>query len=143
VKKPQSVKQVISSRNSGLKNLLHKSSKLDRLNQELAQQLPPPLSQHCTIASIENETLTLIVDSPVWASRARFQTQNIIRGMTKFNVKSVNIKTKLAFNSPQPPKKHQTKMSAETSNLLIQLANTSSTPKLKQALLRLSRRASK
>ncbi|MFC1749256.1 DciA family protein [Pseudomonadota bacterium] len=143
MKKPKSVKQIISSRNSGLGNLAHQSSKLNRLNRELVHLLPPPLPDHCSIAKIENGVVTLIVDSPAWASRARFQTQTIIKGLTKFKVKSVNIKTKLSQPSPPKTVKHKAKMSFKTSNLLIQLAEATTDQRLKQALLRLSQHTNK
>lgn len=43
--------------------------------------LPPPLDAHCLHAAIEDRTLTLVSDSPVWASRLRFLAPEVQRAL--------------------------------------------------------------
>lgn len=54
--------------------------RLDRqrqLLQAVRARLLPPLDAHCLYATLEEGKLTLITDSPAWASRLRFQAPEL------------------------------------------------------------------
>ncbi len=140
MKKPKPIKQILSTKGSSLGNLIRQSSQLNHINQELAHLLPYPLSFYCVAVKLEGGTLTIIADSPAWASRARFQSKQIVKAL---NIKSVVIKTAISTQPTPTPPKRQASMSSETANLLIQLADDVSDPKLKEAIHRLSQRKNK
>ena len=54
-----------------------------QLLREIRSVLPPPLDEHCLHASLEAGVLTLLTDSPVWSSRLRFFTPELVRNLTK------------------------------------------------------------
>ncbi len=108
---------------------------LNRINRALAKILPFPLSHHCCAAKYEHGELTLIADSSAWASRARFYSKQLSQ---KLNIKTVTIKVQQKQHLPPQPPKRQAKMTQEASNLLTQLAESTSDSKLKEAIQRLS-----
>ncbi len=143
MKAPKSVKQILSSKTVGMQELLQHTQQLRQLNAQLAHLLPLPLSLHCTAAGVSQQTLTLLVESPAWATRLRLQAPSIIRGLQGFNIKALTVKIQPAQKAAAATSQARPKMSPDTSNLLHELAETTSDPKLKLALLRLAQNTSK
>ena len=52
-----------------------------RLLGDIRPILPPPLSLHCLHAAIEQGTLVLLTDGPVWGSRLRFFAPELQRAL--------------------------------------------------------------
>jgi len=141
LKKPKSVKQILGSQTSGLKELLHYCQQLSALNIQLSNLLPPPLSLHCTAVGVKQQTLILVTDSPVWATRLRLQSLDLIKALKEFQLKSVIVNIQPRQKTPEFPPRARPKMSSDTSNLLNNIAETTGDLKLKQALQRLARRS--
>jgi len=76
---------------------------LKDLEHKLLAFLEPPLNKHCTIANYVNETLILHTDAPVWASRIRYKTPQILLFIIKecglSELKTIRIKV---IPSPLP-----------------------------------------
>ena len=143
MKAPKPLKQILGSKTPGMQELLQQTHKLRQLNAQLAHLLPLPLSLHCTAAGISNQTLTLLVESSAWATRLRLQTPSILKGLHHFQIQSLTVKICPPQAAPQTTVRMRPKMSENTSSLLNNLANTTSDPKLKLALLRLAKNSSK
>lgn len=143
MKAPKSLKQILGSKTLGIQSLLQQSQQLKQLNAQLAHLLPLPLSLHCTAAGVSNRTLTLLVESPAWATRLRLQTPSIIKGLRNFQIEALTVKVRPPQTTPQTPSRARPRMSPETANLLNNLAETTGDPKLKLALLRLAKNGSK
>jgi hypothetical protein len=52
--------------------LLAEIARADALLRAVHRCLPPPLDSHCLHATLHEGTLTLVTESPAWASRLRF-----------------------------------------------------------------------
>lgn len=143
MKKPTSVKQILNSHTPELQGLLQHSRQINKLNIQLHQLLPAPLSQHCTVARVGQQTLTILVDSPAWATRLRLQSLNLIRAFADLQIKSVTVKIQQPHYTPENTPKARPIMSQETSNLLSHMAEATRDQKLKLALQRLARNISK
>jgi len=122
---------------------MRQASSLTTLNRRLAQLLPVPLAQHCQIAAVERGKLIILASSSAWATRLRLQQSKIVKGFQDIPIQSISTQIMPeAVSSTQPsPLKRPKNMSKKTSNLLIELSETTSDPKLKQALRRLAQRA--
>jgi hypothetical protein len=142
-KKPNSIKQVLTASNTDLNRLLGQAKGLDTLNTRLAKILPVPLSHHCAAAGIHQHDLVLIVDSPAWATKIRLMLPLIKKRLGDLGVESLTLKIQPVSLPSQAPLRGRPSMSKNTSNLLIELAEITSDCKLKNALRRLSRHASK
>lgn len=141
MKTPTPLKNILSS-NPSTQRLIQQANNLKRLNHLLSGILPTPIAQHYKIATLEQGTLTILCSSSVWATRLRLQQAKIIKGFRDFQIHTLTIQIApiKADNHINKTNKSVTTMSQQTSNLLIELSEATSDPKLKQALQRLSRR---
>lgn len=146
LKSPTSVKKILAATTpSNMQRLIHQLDRLRALNSRLAQLLPTPLAQQCKIVALEQNRLTILASSSAWATRLRLQHPKIIKAFHDMNIKSVT--SKVAPETPShtavTAKKRPSKLSQQTSKLLIELAESTSDPKLKSALRRLSQHSRK
>jgi hypothetical protein len=143
----KSLKKILSSRSPELHQLMQRVGVLQQLNKRLTHLLSPPLSQHCSIAAVEQDTLVIVTTSAAWATRLRMQSSKIVKDFQEeLHIKSVSVQiqpAKTPVKSPGTEQKKPPRMSSQTSNLLIKLAETTSDPKLSHALRRLSQRPQK
>ena len=142
MKSPISLKKILQTAQPDTQRLLRQAGHLMALNQRLAHQLPDPLAQHCQIAALERRTLTIVVSSPAWATRLRLQQHRLIKAFQDIAIQNLSIQiSPEAGISAQTIQKQPRTMSQQTYNLLINLAETTADPKLRQALRRLSQHA--
>ena len=144
MKAPTPLKKILDSKPT-TQRLIQQANKLKRLNHRLAGLLPTAIAQHYKIATIGRGVLTILCSSSAWAARLRLQQAKIINGFQDLEIHSlaIQIEPAKANNIADHPRKPTTKMSQQTSKLLIDLSETTSDQKLKQALERLSKRTSK
>jgi len=141
VKSPISLKRILITK-PAMQQLVQQANNLLALNQRLSQLLPVPHAQHYQIAAVEHYTLIILASSSAWAARLRLQQSKIIKGFQDIPIQSISIRVNPEVtSSAQPTRKQPKTMSQQTSKLLIELSETTSDPKLKQALHRLSQRA--
>lgn len=144
MKSPTSVKQILASSSAGgrLTPLLRRIESLHGLNARLRRLLPVPLAQHCSIASVAHERMVILVSSSAWATRLRLLHPKIIKSFSDLRIKSVITQVAPATgpqHAPGPAREGPRRLSAQSSKLLIELAEAVPDPKLKDALRRLSR----
>lgn len=84
-----------------LQRLVKKAKCLSELNAILANYLDAGLCQHCTLANYAEGELTLLVDSPAWATRLRFILPNLLSLLKKH--KPFNQLTSIRHIVQQPP----------------------------------------
>ncbi|MEM7283756.1 MAG: DUF721 domain-containing protein [Pseudomonadota bacterium] len=68
--------QQLVSENLGA--LAKRAGEMDQLTQIVRAVLPNPLGDHIIAVNVRNETVFVVADSPVWASRIRFYSQEIL-----------------------------------------------------------------
>lgn len=135
--------------------------KLDRYTQLLHRILPIECRNHVEVANIRNRNLMLITDSPVWATRLRQLSPQILQFIRENSadiatreknaqvIHHVQIQTRYnTSRTPQPQqqrlsenKHRELKISRKTARLLSQSADSINDEKLKSALLRIARHA--
>lgn len=142
MKSPIPLNKILSSQ-PAIQRLVKQADNLKRLNQRLSGILPTPITQHYEIAAIEAGGLTILCSSSAWATRLRLQQAKIIKGFRDLQIHSLTIQIKPIKTdiTTDKPIEKTTPMSQQTSKLLIELSETTSDPKLKQALQRLSKHA--
>lgn len=133
--------------------LLNSGKALNRLGRQLATQdellklvrsgLPTPLNEHCMSAIRHEDNLTLLADSPVWASRLRYLSRNLQQRLRQTGVKILNIKVKVCimerpFTSSRMTRE-ATRLSLGNAELLRSVGECTQDKGLRDALLRLSR----
>lgn len=83
-----------------LGNLLACIERNAELLRAVRRALPPPLDAHCLHAAIEDRTLTLVSDSPVWGSRLRFLAPEVQRALNanQCGVERIRVRVQPASN---------------------------------------------
>ena len=110
----------------------------------LQELLPDPLKAHCRLLAIREDTLVLAADSPVWATRLRFHTHQLVKQFNRnqtVKLRTIQIRVRPPErNIPTQPRKSMLRPGKNSTTALQQVAQTVSDPGLKTALLRLANR---
>ena len=141
--KPVKVNNLL--RSGPISSLLARARKLQELDAQVHAMLPVALQPHCHVLSLHDRILVLAADSPVWAARLRFHAPKLVKQLSRQQVvavRTVRIRVRppdktMTSNSKSVRDQHQGHLRAAA---LKQAAQTISDPRLKSALLRLSRR---
>ncbi len=141
--KPVKINKLL--RTGPISRLLGQARQLQALDEQVRNQLPDNLRPHCHVLSLHDRILILATDSPVWAARLRFHAPRLVKQLTRQRIVSVRLVRVLVI----PPEKTMTsarktapdeEQGHRRAAALEQAAQTVSDPRLKSALLRLSRR---
>lgn len=139
---PRDIQDIASSDNDILANLYKHSLAILNIQSSVRLALGQPLSQHLHIANITADSITIFTDSQAWATKLRFETQeiiNIARKLSGFNnLESVRIRVSPELVKTARPGK-SISMSPSTSRLLRKVAENINDTALQTALLKLSR----
>lgn len=146
MKLSRSVDKVLQEADSELATLVTRTRKLQALTLTFRQVLDPELASHCYVGNIENDCLTVLVDSAAWASKLRFSSHSILHNLNQLNhmlsrinkleVKIVNQRIEQPAPAYQKPQMNQ-----ENAKGLITLAESIDDNGLQAALTRLAQKA--
>lgn len=81
----RSISSLLDTPGSRLGSLLAQSKRLTQTEHLIKMAIPAPCCKHCQLASYRNGTLYLHADSAVWATRLRYQQQDIINQLAVSN----------------------------------------------------------
>jgi hypothetical protein len=135
--------------NSRLDDSLRKrAEELRRLTSVLRSELPPESDGHYHVANIQDRTVVIMTDSPVWTTRLRQLGPRIIailQNSGRKNLLHIRVFSRPA-QSPvaKPPGSVKTKprqISRESTRLLNQAASSIGDDGLREALLKLASHA--
>ena len=142
--RPDKVKQILSS-SPHLKRLLHNGNEQQRILNSIKQLLDKQLSAHCLSAALENGRLRVFTDSAAWASRLRFQSQQLLQQLVLQGIPVQQIDVRVSLDSltkPAPRKKPaRPVLSHSASTLLNETAESLGDSELSRALKKLAARA--
>lgn len=126
---------------TGMAPLLTQIDQQERLLNRIRQRLEPDLGPHCLHARLAEGRLTLVTDSPAWASRLRFQARDLIRdlGSEQEPVRECRVRV-LPQTGPREAALAGTRpgLSAATRRLLMQAAAAQGETALGRAWRRLA-----
>ncbi|HEX7025997.1 MAG TPA: DUF721 domain-containing protein [Gammaproteobacteria bacterium] len=124
--------------------LANKAEFLKRLNQAILDCVPTELIAHVEVAGLEGTKLTLTTQSPVWANKLRYLTDEIARRLsahTGLPISSVKLLVRpVATGTPAAKKRKKPYLSKDSAQQLKALANFTGDSPLKKALTRLATR---
>ena len=80
---PKPVGAILGEASSRLEQLLGRVEILRKLDQTIKQQLPEPMHAHCQVANIKENQLVIFADSQAWATRLRYQRNELISSLKK------------------------------------------------------------
>jgi len=133
---------LMAAKSGQIQKIYQHALKLIELQKKLKATLPAPLSDHVSVASLSNHTLTVHTSSAAWAARLRFKTPDMLATLNREKVDSPIKTIRIKVNPPdfvrqKTPEKLS--LSPATSQLLQNVADSISDPELRESLLRLSR----
>ena len=136
----------LSGKKGGIAHLVTKAKLLSHLNQEFLKYVPTPVNQHVELANIQGVLLNVIADSPAWAAKFRYMSQQILPTLRK-NIKyfqhvreiSVSTKPKL-YNNSESRKLNKRIVSQSAKSCLEEMASGLENGQLKTSLFRLASR---
>ena len=146
-KKPQLIANLLGSRNAKTKSILLEAKFISQINMIVKQLLDHQLGEHVYASSINNGQLTLIVDSPAWATRLRYIQNEIINGLSKFtickNINRISVKVRPMEFRPKQKKTIKRKMTISRASASQMQQELESIPdsSLKDSLKRILRHA--
>jgi len=138
-------------------NLLIQCKKLSYYTKLLQSFLPIECRNHVAVANIRDQNLMLIADSPVWTTKLRQLSPNILQFIRENSSKidktqiihHIQISTRYhaaTMETEQPSSnmhRQKPQISEKTAELLMQSANCISDQRLKSALLKIASHSDK
>lgn len=136
------MKQIFSLINPGIVQQTQQYARIERL---LKSVLPIACHSHIQVANIADRELIVITDSPVWSTRLRLHTQDMLYMLTQHTdcgVTSIRIRLLKNYNVNKllPTEKEPVYLSRSTAALIKQTASNITDPDLKHSLLELAKR---
>ena len=138
-----------------LEHLLH-SGELDKLlahgarvakaNEALCNRLEASLREHCRVANLKGDTVIVIADSPVWATKLRFQTGamlEILRDRGFPELRTLRIKVNPINVTREAAPRHGPQLSQSAAATLLRTAEGTKDVELRAVLERLAARSGK
>ena len=123
--------------------LKQRANWLNELNRHLQSVLPVEFHGHVQVVSLQHNHLTLEADSPNWASKIRYQSNEIANLMsigTGLTIKTVHTSIRPATAKNLSEKRLPLAISPQSAQQFSALAKSIEHPGLKQALAKLAQR---
>ena len=139
----------LSGSSSQIENLVAQVNHLKKLDHTLKQVLDADLAPHCRIGQVQGNEISILVDSPVWATQLQYKKPEILLKFNKLYKKSSisRIHIKIVPREQRPSQeKTENRISNQSeigSQCLETLASTMPDTTLGTALRRLSSRLKK
>ena len=138
----QSVQKLLG-RQGTLAQLRQQLKAQQNLTEEVRKLLPAPLNQQLQGAVLNARRLTLLVNSPVWASRLRYLAPQLQRQLRQSGLAVDQIVPRIVPERSKSPSGRYARarpLSTQNAELLRQTAESLEPGPLQEAMLRLSRR---
>jgi len=123
---------------------------LKRIASILEEYLPSPLLAHCLPGNIKDDTLTIYIDSPVWATKIRYLSPQLLAHLRKAPQTKGIQRIQAVVNpaifqqiTPASPAVVHRPLSSKSADLLLHAAASTDSPSLSRALRRLARHATR
>lgn len=137
----QDTKRLLHS--GGLRNLYSQARRLGFLQKRLDEQLDAPEKGRYRVAAWDGEVLTLLAQDGAWATHLRYRQHLLLKQLSTLaemcTLKKICIKVRPAIIIPTPAS-HRPHLSLEAAREIQAAADSITSPELRAALQRLSRR---
>jgi hypothetical protein len=87
---PRSFLDIITERGTAIDELVRRAEHVNRLGRAVATLIGMPVGPHVVSASLHDDALTVITDSPVWAARLRFESERLLNGLRESAIADVH-----------------------------------------------------
>jgi len=141
-RKPRPINQWLQAQSS-LKTLQLQIELQQELLLQVHASLPAKLAKHCSSAQVQGSALILFTDTPVWASKLRFLSPQLLSKLRASHPGIASVSVKLAVVQRQSPVPKKVRRLVRRSNVAADIVDNSkagiSSPALRSALGRLAK----
>lgn len=123
--------------------LTRKTQVLAQIDKLIKTALPIAAHPHIHVANIYDQEVTLVSDTPVWSTRLRLYTQEMLYMLaqhTEYGITNIRIRLHKSHHIQLPIQTTRPVLSRASAELIRQTADCISDPDLKLALQQLARR---
>lgn len=140
-RRPRPVSGTLTEPGSLLATLRQEAERLRRQEEILIWTLPQALRGHCRLARVSRDAVVLVTDSSAWGSQLRFLGPVLCEALKdSVGYRPQRLRVHVVSPAPQQPAATPRRLSAQAGDHLESAARVQSDPRLKEALLRLSKR---
>lgn len=143
----QAITHVLQQDSKILDTLIVKLKQHKQLQQILAEHIEAKLASHCEVANYDNNCLTVLTDSALWATQFRFQIPELTKKLQQhpqlYHLKHVQCKIRpsktarpLIETKPTQPVQ---RLSSETADIILEAAKTIKHDKLKAVMQKIAK----
>lgn len=128
--------------NPRLHSLLQQAQNLSQLQALVHQYLAPAAREQLRLGGYENGLLTLVLNDAAWATRLRYQQEQLVQQLRQHDpfagLLRIRLKVRPASNHPEPAETERRYLTANASEHIRQSAEQIEDPQLRAALKRLA-----
>lgn len=139
--RPRPLRGWLRGRDRVLDRIGERSRELGRLQRRLQHALPESAAGRWQLAAVDRETLTIVAESPAWASQLRFRQSALLAAVQQI-AGFRPPRCRITVNPPRlgGRRRDRAHLSNETMKHLRQFADTQDDNRLRESLLRLASR---
>ena len=140
----QPIGEVLARAAPPMDQLVTKARHLVAINQTVIEHLDAPIHRHCRVANTSADTVVIEADSPAWSTKARFHAPEILAVLRErcglATLRTARVRVAVPDTEPiSPTKPAERRPSPASADIIRQTALAIEDPRLRHALLRLSR----
>ncbi len=140
---PHSIRTLLQNKHSPIADICKKAHSIQEIDHKLKNLLDPSLINHFELANIKTDIVILLVSSPAWATRLRYNIPAILNALNNqlnfTSVKTIRIKVRKPIPDYLTSNKKPIYLSDKSAQFLSKVANNFNDPQLRSCILRLSK----
>lgn len=137
------ISTLLQDKHSPIAELCKKAIFIQKIDHKLKNLLDPSIQDHFELANIKADIAILLVSSPAWATRLRYNIPAILNALNNqlnfTSVKTIRIKVKKPITDNSVSNKKPIYLSDNSAQFLKDVANNFNDPQLRACILKLSK----
>ena len=140
---PHSIRTLLQNQNSPIADICKKAHSIQEIDHKLKNLLDPSLKDHFELANIKTDIVILLVSSPAWATRLRYNIPAILNALNNqlnfTSVRTIRIKVRKPIPDYPISNNNNIYLSDNSAQFLNEVANNFNDLQLRTCFLKLSK----
>lgn len=141
------VSKLFKDKSLSINELCQKASLIQKVEQKLKKCLDPSLHDYFELANIKTDSVVILVNSPTWATRLRYNIPAILDALNNqlnfTTIKTVRIKVKTLIPEPSAKTENKICLSESSAQILRNVADNFNDSELRECFIKLSKNVNK
>lgn len=100
--KPRKLSNILAGKGGDLAKLLHRAEEIAGLTDTVRGILPKNVAAHVVSASLRDERMIILADSPVWAARLRYLDPGVEKRLADLGIQTNRIQIRVRAPADDP-----------------------------------------